>query len=161
MSNQGKIYTYIHLFVPNDQDADDLMQETASTLWEKFDSFEQGTDFASWAVTIARFKILNYRRRNKNALIQYSSQTLEAIGAYAAEQVRQELPAKDYLRECLQKLSAQDRSLIQMRYAQSVTVKALAKRLGRSPHGLYSSLSRILLLLMDCMKQRYIAEEHP
>ena len=101
MSNQSRIYTYIHMFVPNDQDADDLMQETASTLWEKFDSFQPGTDFASWAVTIARYKILNYRRRKKNTAMLFFSQTIEAIEACAVEQMQQDMPGKDYLRECL------------------------------------------------------------
>lgn len=159
MTNQNKIYTYIHMLVPSVQDADDIMQETASTIWEKIDSFKPGTDFASWAVTIARFKIMNYRRLKNNSIVQYSSRTLEAIDNYASEHVHQELPIKEYLKDCLQMLSPKDRSLVQMRYAQSITTKALARNLGRSLHGLYSTLSRIQLLLLECIDRRKSAEE--
>ena len=161
MSHQNRIFTFIHMLVPGDQDAEDIMQETASTLWEKFDSFQPGSDFAAWAVTIARYKILNFRRSKKNSMVQYSSQTLEALATYASEHIKKELTLKDYLKECLQKLSLQDRSLVQMRYAQSNTVKAMAERLGRSPHGLQSSLSRILLSLMECIGRKKTAEERP
>ena len=159
MTNQNKIYTYIHMLVPSIQDADDIMQETASTMWEKIDSFEPGTDFASWAVTIARFKIMNYRRRQNNSIVQYSSQTLEAIESYASTHVHKELPIKEYLKECLHTLSVKDRSLIQMRYTQSITIKTLAVRLGRPLHGLYSALSRIQLLLLECINRRKTIEE--
>lgn len=159
MSNQSKIYTFVRMLVPVDQDAEDLMQETASTLWEKFDSFRPGSDFASWAVTIARYKIMNYRRSKKNSVIRFSSQTLEAIETYANAELKKESPVEDYLRECLQRLSFQDRSLVQMRYAQPITIKAMAERLGRSPDGLHSSLSRIHMLLMACIGRKQIAEE--
>lgn len=160
MANQDKIYAYILMLVTNVQDADDLIQETASTIWEKFDSFKPGSDFAAWAITIARFKVMNYRRSQTKSIIHYSSPTLEAIEAYAGEYVQTELSVREYLKECLGRLSEDDRSLIQMRYSQVATTKALAEKLGRSLHGLYSSLSRIQLLLLECLNRKRSAEEH-
>lgn len=32
-------------------------------LWRKFDQFQEGTDFAVWAMSVARFCALNWRRK--------------------------------------------------------------------------------------------------
>ena len=45
MRNQKRIYNFILLLVPNYSDADDLMQETVSVMWSKFDSYEPGYSF--------------------------------------------------------------------------------------------------------------------
>ncbi len=41
MANQRRINSYILSVVPNFSDADDIMQETISVMWRKFDRFEK------------------------------------------------------------------------------------------------------------------------
>ena len=60
MSSQSRIYAYILMLVHNHNDAEDLLQETASILWEKFDEYIPEKSFAAWAVGIARNKIYNF-----------------------------------------------------------------------------------------------------
>jgi RNA polymerase sigma-70 factor (ECF subfamily) len=45
--NQRRIQAFILTLVPNVADAEDIYQETLSEMWNKFDSFEVGTDFVA------------------------------------------------------------------------------------------------------------------
>ena len=42
---QPRIYGYIRSLVADRSDAEDMLQETASVLWQKFDEFTPGTNF--------------------------------------------------------------------------------------------------------------------
>ena len=65
--NYQKIFAYIVTFVPNRQDAEDLMQETSVQIWGKFREFDQSLDFYRWAVGFARNNVRQYNRRRKPA----------------------------------------------------------------------------------------------
>ena len=60
--DQKKIFLYILSMVHRYSDAEDLMQQTASEMWQMFDRFEAGSNFAAWGIAIARFQVLNYRK---------------------------------------------------------------------------------------------------
>jgi RNA polymerase sigma-70 factor (ECF subfamily) len=60
MENQKRIYTYVLMLVPNNSDADDIMQDTATALWQQFERFEPGTNFAPWAVRVAHYPVLQF-----------------------------------------------------------------------------------------------------
>ena len=159
-ANQSRIYSFIHMLVPSIADADDIMQETATVMWEKFHEYERGTDFAAWAVTIARFKILNFRRKQGRSIVHYSTETLDVISELAAQKIEGGDSLVPYLRDCLSKLKPKDLHLIQVRYSENITTKALAARIGRSVHGVYSAMARIHANLVTCIDRVRIAEEH-
>ena len=48
MKNINSIYTYIVIMVPHSSEADDIFQETAATIWEKFSDYKPGTEFRNW-----------------------------------------------------------------------------------------------------------------
>jgi RNA polymerase sigma-70 factor (ECF subfamily) len=162
MNHQVRISTYIQALVADYQDAEDIFQETAAIAWEKFDQYESGTSFASWAMTIARFRIMYYWKRNKKSIVHFSDATMESIEHYVSSsspQPSNESMNLSYLEECIHKLSEKDTELIRIRYSQKITIKALAEKLGRSVNGLYSTFSRIHVALADCIKHRRLIED--
>ena len=58
---QGQIYSYILSVIGNFNDSDDILQETSSKLWQMFDQYESGTDFLKWSLSVAYYRILEYR----------------------------------------------------------------------------------------------------
>ena len=56
------------MLIANHNDADDIMQETTIVMYEKFDSFEKGSDFLSWANTIAKYKTLEFLKKRKRKI---------------------------------------------------------------------------------------------
>jgi DNA-directed RNA polymerase specialized sigma24 family protein len=53
-----RLYAFILALAANPADADDIMQETRGVLWRKLNDFEPGTDFASWAMAVARHVVM-------------------------------------------------------------------------------------------------------
>ena len=51
--NQNQIYSYILALIPKVNEVDDIFQDVASSMWEHFDGYKIGTDFAAWGVRIA------------------------------------------------------------------------------------------------------------
>ena len=83
MANHRRIYAFILGMIANRSDADDLMQETTTVMWRKFGEFEGGTDFVAWGVTIAKYRILNYRQKNRHTRIQFSDEAVKVLQADA------------------------------------------------------------------------------
>src|SRR5258708_3021853 len=65
--------------------ADDLFQEVSSVLWEKFDTFEEGTAFDAWALTVARLEVLKWKQRLARSKLILSSDVLEALSETTVE----------------------------------------------------------------------------
>lgn len=153
MSHMNSIYRYIVTMVPNAADSEDILQETSKLIWVKFKDYRQGTDFKNWALTIARFKVLSYYRSRQQNRINFSSQTLDAISDYLETHEDNTDEELQLLRNCVSRLTARDRTLIQQKYTQKVTTKQLALQLGRPVAGLYSTLARIQKVLVDCVRR--------
>ena len=52
--HQSELYGYIFAVVRNWEDADDLFQSVCLVLWRKFESFQPGSSFFSWARQTAK-----------------------------------------------------------------------------------------------------------
>ena len=159
MNNQVRISTYIQSLVQNFQDAEDIFQETAAIAWEKFDEYEPNSNFTSWAMMIARYRIMYYWQKNKKSIVRYSDAAVKSIEEYLSTATEDTSNNQSYLEACMKTLPDQDVRLIQMRYSRKITTKAMSEELGRSIHGLYGTLSRIHLILAECVRRHKLAEE--
>lgn len=144
--------------VANRADADDLMQETAAAMWKKFDTFEPGTDFAAWALRIARYQVMNHIAKASIRKRYFSTVALDAL----ADEVVQVMENQDFrseaLQHCIDKLPERDRELLHLRYQPGATIKHVAARVGRSVHTVYEALNRIHCQLLVCIR-RTLAQE--
>lgn len=161
-ANQARLYGFIHALVRNLDDADDLLQQSAIILWNKFDLYDRQRSFFSWACGIARFEIANFlRARGRKKL--YLSDDLNLLLIETADQ----LPADDMedqreaLESCIQKLRDSDRQLVHECYKNEEDVNGVAERMGRSSHSVYNSLRRIRQSLYECIQRTMASESRP
>jgi RNA polymerase sigma-70 factor (ECF subfamily) len=147
-----QINSYIFSLVSNFEDAKDISQQTVETMWQKFDDFEIGTDFACWGVKIAHFKILGYRRKLHNEKVYFSDSLFEQIDEIAQKRSGQADERLKYLRECVKKLAPSDMTLLRHRYELNHPVKALASRSNKSEQFIYRQLAKINRLLYHCIR---------
>ena len=156
---QKQIYTFIIMLIPNASDADDIMQETATVMWSKFDEFREGSNFAAWGIRIAHYQVLYYFRKRKHAYVKFTSELLEKITQQAVEILKEdEDECMTALRKCINKLSAKDKHILQMRYEKDIVPKEIARQLGRSVMGIYKSMSRIHDFLLQCVRRQLATE---
>jgi RNA polymerase sigma-70 factor, ECF subfamily len=149
-----RIYSYIHILVPNHADAEDLFQETSQTLWEKFDQYRPGADegFRAWALRIAQLNVLHYRQCNQRRRILFSEHVYDSMNKAALTAIGSTGVRFESLDDCCRKLSDQQQQLIDARYQTGATVEAIAAQTGRSVHAVYRDLRRIHQLLFDCIQ---------
>ena len=83
-------------------------------------------------------------------MVSLAAEVADNSDAYEAE--------RQALDECLGKLGAAQRKLLDAAYAPGVRIDSLANANGRSPMSFYKALHRIRLALMDCT-QRVLARE--
>lgn len=153
-ADQARLFGFIHALVRNLDDADDLFQQSAVILWNKFAAYDPSRSFFSWACGVARFEIANFlRARGRKKL--YLSDDLNLMLIEAADQIpADELDdRREALAECTGKLRASDQQLVHECYLDEEAVIAVAERLGRSPQSVYNSLRRIRQSLFECIER--------
>jgi len=157
-SGQYRIYGYILSLVPKSDDADDLMQETTIIMWEKFNEYEEGTNFVAWGISIARNLIMNYRKKQKSSYLYLTDEAIEIIEAESVRYMEDLEHRVSILQDCIKKLSKKDNHLIMLRYYQNEPVKAIAQSFGKKIKTIYKSISRIQFILMRCVRRTLLEE---
>ncbi len=150
---QRGLYAYILQLLPNRSDADDVLQATNLVLWVKRSQFAAGTDFAAWAARIAYFEVLTFRKRMGRERIRFDDALVEQLAAEAAAEAEQTDDLLQMLRRCMDKLSAQDRDLLEMQYSFDLRPRQIAERTGRSPGAIAVAMHRIRMSLLECIDE--------
>ncbi len=152
MNSQKSIYSYILSMVHNKIDAEDLTQETALLMWDKYDEFEAGTSFVAWGIQIARYKVLSYYR-NKKDIKRFDDDLLDGISKSYQRKISEVKGRLEALDDCLEKLNSKDRELIRFHYEQGLKITQLKNVIGGSVHVLYRTMARIHALLHRCVNR--------
>lgn len=58
VSHQAALHAFVLALLPGDPDADDVVQEVNTSIWQKREEFTVGTNFKAWMFTVARFKVM-------------------------------------------------------------------------------------------------------
>lgn len=158
VANQRRIHGFILSLVHDRAAAADILQDVSVLLWEKFDRFEPGTDFAAWGMSISRLTILNWRRRQKQVPLPLEDELLAILSDESIKVSCEYEDRRVALGQCVQSLSNENRELLVARYEMDRPVSGIAERLGRSRVAVYKRLARIRGLLLDCIHDRLQAE---
>lgn len=159
--HQAMIRAFIISLLPGAPGVDDVIQETNSVLWRKRETFELGTNFKAWSVTVARFQAMRHRKTlmarrwvtlDENTAEMVSDEMEDMLGD-GSEEARHQA-----LQQCLEKLRDRDRDLILHRYWRKTRLQDFAVATGRSLNGVKVSLFRIRAGLKKCI-QREMREE--
>jgi RNA polymerase sigma-70 factor, ECF subfamily len=159
--HERQLTGYVHTLVPSWQDAEDILQDTKVRLWEQFESFQPGTDFAAWAFTIAGYMVRKYRKTCQRQRVCFSNDLLEKLSQHVA--AISSSSARDdrmlALVECVRTLSDASRRLLRFFCTGHCRIKDIARELGQTPSATYSSLFRIRRSLLDCVRRRLQREK--
>ena len=148
---QPEVRRYVCKLVVKPADAEDVMQQTASRLWEKFDQYDSDRPFVAWAIGFAYHEILSWRQRQGRDRLVFSEEILAQLHATSVnEESLLELRRKA-LDGCLQKMALKDRELLIRRYSKHGAVQREASRSQTSPHKLYYAIEKLRTRLMACI----------
>lgn len=151
---QPRLYAYILKRMADRHAAKDVLQNANIVIWQKADSFTQGTNFLSWSCTIAHYQMLSYLQKNPrhtSNLVDIFSQTSQKNNGIDENRHRA-------LEECLKGLSPENQILLQTRYSKSKSVNQIAQEQNKSANSISKILHRCRLTLLKCIKSKTAGE---
>lgn len=153
------IRAYVRRLVPSRADADDVMQEVAVVLWEKFGQFRADGDFRAWAFGIARYAVLGWLRDKGRDRLVLAEDVVEMIADEAVHEEPRLEQQRAALEDCMGKVAPDQRDLLLQAYQPEARIQEVADGSGRTVAGFYQWLHRMRRLLLDCVKRRLAREE--
>jgi RNA polymerase sigma-70 factor (ECF subfamily) len=151
--HQAMLRAYIISLMPGMDGVDDVLQETNLVLFEKFGTFQPGTNFRAWACAIARLEVKAHRRKLlRQGCLMLDEDLAEQLAEHTAALPNDLDERLRALNRCLGRLDENERELIEHRYFSKLTLEGFSARCGRPVESLRVSLFRIRAALRKCIK---------
>jgi RNA polymerase sigma-70 factor, ECF subfamily len=156
---QPRVLACIYAQLHNMHETEDVYQQACMVMWRKFATYRPETQFVKWACEIAYLEVMNHLRLRRSRL----HFTTDCVQDFAAWENAQPI-AKDDCRllalyACMERLSENDRHLLELRYWEPKSIVDISAELGRTPQSVCNSLSRIRVQLMECVERSVSAED--
>ena len=125
-----RVYRFVLRLVRNEATAEDLISEVFLDVWRQAAKFEGRSAVSTWMLSMARFKALSaLRRRTEDELDDETAGTIED----PEDNPETALAKKDKgaaLRQCLEKLSAEHREIVDLVYYHEKSVAEVSSIVG-------------------------------
>lgn len=152
LRSEREIFRYVAALVPNVADAEDIVQQTALALWEKFDAYDPNQPFTPWACRFALNKTKQWMERRQRWQRLLENGLAEEL-AQRREELRPEMETRlRHLEGCLNKLPQEQRAMVEGYYYRRDGIEKVAGSSGRTVAATYKSLQRIRQALQQCME---------
>ncbi len=152
--HQGDLLAFVFALVGDWADAEEVLQETNTRLWEQRADYDVTRSFMPWARTIAHYMILAQRTRKRREKIQFNQDVVDLLAAEMYVMADELDRRQASLGICLEKLNPSARRLVDLCYAGGQKIRDAARQIGKSEAATYKSLARIRKTLHDCVEQQ-------
>lgn len=153
LTAESALRRYILMVLPNPNDANDILQQTALALWNKFDSYDRSKPFQQWAFGFAAMEVKRFLRRQASSQRWINEAAAEQIYAQVSpEALDLERQKFQKLSECLRQLPPRHQSMVRSYYFHKMTVPEVASFIGTSTEAIYKGLQRIRQALQQCLQ---------
>ncbi len=152
LRSEREVFRYVAALIPNVADAEDIVQQTALALWEKFDAYDPAQPFTPWACRFALNKARQWieRRQRWQTLLEHG---LAEELALRRQELQPEFERRlRHLDACLDHLSPSQKSLVKAYYYDRNSIEAVAQQTGRSVAATYKMLQRVRHALQRCVE---------
>jgi len=156
LRRRPSLYSFILSIVADFLFAEEVFQEVAVVVCERWEDFQPGTNFAAWVRQIARNKIHSMSRAAGRAVL------LDPEAIDRIERVHQEEDVRDRLgalRQCLDHLGERPRKVFLLRYEAGLSGDGIARRMLTTVDAIHKILSRVRAELAECIDRRFAREE--
>jgi RNA polymerase sigma-70 factor (ECF subfamily) len=125
-----RVYRFVLRLVGEPTKAEDLISEVFLDVWRQADRFEARSQVSTWLLAIARYKALPALRKRPDE--ELDDETAQAIEDQSddPEVAMQKKDTSTILRQCMTKLSAEHREIIDLVYYHEKSVEEVAKIVG-------------------------------
>tara|TARA_R110000850_G_scaffold86746_9_gene186677 strand:- start:872 stop:1459 length:588 start_codon:yes stop_codon:yes gene_type:complete len=152
---QVPVLGYLVRLTGNLSEAQELLQATNLTAWEKRDDYESGTNIVAWMRAIAQNHYRNAVRQwqNRKTVPLLDSDLEHMVEIRHEEREQEESRKRRLLQICLEKLSKRQREVVDGFYLQGSSLEQLANEAGRRPNAMAQLLHRARQNLINCVER--------
>jgi len=128
-----KIYRFVLLKVSHREEAEDLTHQVFLKAWESIEQYDfQGYPFGSWLYQIARNTVIDYyRKSHPQSSLEETAVDLVA-DTPSLEKGLDEKTSLESLVKVMEKLKDIERDVVIMRFIEDLTIREVAKIIGKS-----------------------------
>ena len=154
---QPLVYSFVRTLVVDRTHVDDLVQRTAVACVRKFSSYQPDRSFNSWAIGIARYEVLAWRRSQAKDVLQFDDDLVARISAGYERVSDQADSLRDALAACLEEQDGPGREAIRLFYGQDLKADKVAAQMDLTPGAVRTLLYRTRNALRKCILKRLAA----
>jgi RNA polymerase sigma-70 factor (ECF subfamily) len=120
--HSDRAFKFLLRLTANRSAAEDLTHDVFLEVWKSAGRFEARSSVATWVLSIARYKALDARRKQRT----FTEQDLPARAEPTPEVTAMQASSSEYMRECLKNLSQEHREIIDLVYFHEKSVKEVS-----------------------------------
>lgn len=139
------------------EDAEDLAQDSFLIAFSKLSSYEIGTNFRAWLLSIAKYQLSNHWRKSSRRANTMDKFRHDIAGAIQPEMVNASDEMKqnqiNKLLHCISELPDRTRHLIRAGL-DGVRMETLAEEMNLKPNAIYQLRHRAHIVLRKCMENK-------
>lgn len=136
--NRTALLRYVSSKVNCVADAEDILQKAMLTMWRRYETFNNDTNFMTWACTVANFESKNAYRKHKRCPVLFDEIVFDDVSKYVS--VYQDEDRYEMMQLALSHLENEERSLLVAVHINGEDVKDIANSTRKAPRTIYNRL---------------------
>ncbi len=156
---QGSVYAFIRLKVPNDEAAEEILNETFMIALTKPSQFDASSEYTTWLCGIAKNLCRNWWRKESSSRELFSGQDLDGLPLEYLEDPNPSVLANMEQRElqqmlmtCIEKLPDPQREAMFWVFYEGVSLDDAALKMACPPGTVKSRLFHARAKIAQCVK---------
>jgi RNA polymerase sigma-70 factor (ECF subfamily) len=155
---QPVVAAFIRGLVPRHHDAEDVLQSTAVALVHRYADYDPSRPFVAFAIGVARFEVLRFRRKTGRQRATFDTDAVEAVAAAFEEVAPVVGEVQSALWQCVERLQGRVREVFALHYVEGLEPGEIAVRVGRPASAVSVALHRGRTAVRDCLERRLLGK---
>lgn len=160
---ETSVAAFVFSLVPSFHDAEDLVQQIAEEVAERFDEYDPSRPFEAWVIWLAKKRVIDHFRKLRRDRLVFDDALIERVAEIHTQRSQRGGPATgadhaEALEHCLDQLPDKSRRLLDQRYVDNLTPTQIAESAGSTSGSIRVQLHRLRDLLAECIRRRVARE---
>ena len=151
---QQRLFGFLFKRLADREQAREVLQLTNLVLCRKVENYQPGTNFKAWAMTVANYEVMAYRKTQVRERLVFTDEVDAMIGSDVDGRSSAQSARGAQLSHCLQGMSSKNRELLDWRYQGEHTMEKIAEDIGSTIGAVKVKLHRLRRQLLGCIQNR-------
>ena len=151
---QQRLFGFLFKRLADREQAREVLQRTNLVLCRKADNYESETNFKAWAMTVANYEVMAYRKTQVRERLVFSDEVDAMLGPDEEGRSLAQSDRLAHLKLCLKAMSLKNRELLDWRYQGERSMEKIAQEIGSTSGAVKVKLHRLRRQLLGCIENR-------